>query len=58
METILFLIVSLLLLSMITGLKMLVSIWGKKYRYKNTWELLYSEEEAAKHKRTSQHYEQ
>lgn len=25
-------------------MKILIQIWGKKYRYKSTWELVYSEE--------------
>lgn len=52
MNEILFLIVALLILSVITGMKMLVNVWGKKFRYKSTWELLYSdEEETAKRRR-------
>lgn len=44
MSNLLFLIVVLLLLSLIIGFKMLIQIWGKKYRYKSTWEMVYSEE--------------
>lgn len=40
MQDILFLIVSLLLLSFITGMKMLIHIWGKKYEYKTAWSLV------------------
>ncbi|MFV2047993.1 hypothetical protein KDJ21_008735 [Metabacillus litoralis] len=42
---ILFLIVSLLLLSLITGMRMLISIWGKKYRYTTAWNLVDSKNE-------------
>ncbi|MGM0876757.1 MAG: hypothetical protein ACQEWV_18850 [Bacillota bacterium] len=45
MNDTLFLIVALLLLSLITGMRMLVHIWGKKYRYKSAWELLDSDED-------------
>lgn len=45
---ILFLIVSLLLLSFITGMRMLVHIWGKKYRYRTAWSLVDSKEERYK----------
>jgi hypothetical protein len=45
MNDTLFFIVALLLLSLITGVRMLVHIWGKKYRYKNAWELLNSDED-------------
>jgi hypothetical protein len=52
MNEVLFLIVTLLLLSLITGLKMLVHVWGKKYRYSSAWELIYSKKEVANgHKR-------
>ncbi|WP_378998617.1 hypothetical protein [Metabacillus niabensis] len=47
MNEILFLIVALLILSMITGMRMLINVWGKKYRYKSTWELLYSDDDRA-----------
>lgn len=40
MNDLLFLIVSLLLLSFITGMKMLIHIWSKKYEYKNAWDLV------------------
>ncbi|WP_226671430.1 hypothetical protein [Metabacillus litoralis] len=40
MSEVLFLIVSLLLLSFITGMKMLIHIWSKKYEYKNAWDLV------------------
>lgn len=43
MNEILFLIVALLLLSLITGLRMLIHVWGKKYRYKSSWDMLYSD---------------
>ncbi|WP_162987471.1 hypothetical protein [Metabacillus litoralis] len=42
---ILFLIVSLLLLSLITGMRMLISVWGKKYRYTTAWNLVDSKNE-------------
>ncbi|WP_176551214.1 hypothetical protein [Bacillus sp. AFS040349] len=42
---ILFLIVSLLLLSFITGMRMLISVWGKKYRYTTAWNLVDSKNE-------------
>ncbi|WP_158638575.1 hypothetical protein [Metabacillus litoralis] len=40
MNDLLFLIVSLLLLSFITGMKMLIHIWSNKYEYKNAWDLV------------------
>lgn len=45
---ILFLIISLLLLCLITGLRMLIHIWGKKYRYSTAWDLVESEEKREK----------
>ncbi|WP_299833556.1 hypothetical protein [uncultured Metabacillus sp.] len=57
MKEILFLIVVLLLLSFITGLRMLIDVWGKKYRYKSSWEMLYSHDEKGKTRnRTIKHY--
>ncbi|MGQ4666915.1 hypothetical protein [Metabacillus halosaccharovorans] len=53
---ILFLIVSLLILCFITGMKMLIQIWGKKYRYTTAWNLVETEKnkERIKHKRRYQ----
>lgn len=53
---ILFLIVSLLILCFITGMKMLIQIWGKKYRYTTAWNLVETEKnkERIKHKRKYQ----
>ncbi|QGQ48074.1 hypothetical protein [Metabacillus sediminilitoris] len=40
MDDILFLIIALCILSLITTLKILIAVWGKKYRYKSTWDML------------------
>ncbi|WP_226528849.1 hypothetical protein [Metabacillus niabensis] len=45
---ILFLIVSLLILCFITGMKMLIQIWGKKYRYTTAWNLVETEKNKGK----------
>lgn len=42
---ILFIIVSLLILCFITGLRMLIHIWGKKYRYSTAWSLVDTEKQ-------------
>ncbi|WP_216775372.1 hypothetical protein [Metabacillus halosaccharovorans] len=53
---ILFLIVSLLILCFITGMKMLIQIWGKKYRYTTAWNLVETDKNKGKikHKRRYQ----
>lgn len=51
MNDLLFLIVCLLLLSFITGMKMLIHIWSKKYEYKNAWDLVDVDERRDKYKR-------
>lgn len=45
---ILFLIISLLILCLITGLRMLIHIWGKKYRYNTAWHLVEVEKKREK----------
>ncbi|WP_175640321.1 hypothetical protein [Metabacillus schmidteae] len=40
---ILFLIISLLILCLVTGLRILIHIWGKKYRYNTAWSLIDTE---------------
>jgi hypothetical protein len=54
---ILFLIVALLLLSLITGLRMLIHVWGKKYRYKSSWEMLYSDGESIRDRKRKKRLE-
>jgi hypothetical protein len=49
MNETLFLIVALLLLSLITGLRMIIQVWGRKYRYKSSWDMLYSDGEHISH---------
>jgi hypothetical protein len=56
MDEFLFLIVALLLLCVITGLRMLILVWGEKYRYKSSWEMLYSEETIRDRKRKLKRY--
>jgi hypothetical protein len=51
MNDVLFLIVALLILIFITGLKILIHVWGKKYRYKSTWELMDSDVTTNKERR-------
>ncbi|MDQ0233509.1 hypothetical protein [Metabacillus malikii] len=46
MNEILFLIVALLILCFITGMRMLINAWGKKYRYKSSWDLLYTDDKS------------